>query len=208
MTSIIGVGPFGSIAGVLLHGFPISIIFLGLSGCALAPCLNTSKEVAVIPEMMPIAQPLGPARRIVQQIKAEWTDRQESLMAVLELDAQHIAMAGLSNDGLSLFSLSYDGQTMVSDKNPLLPELVKPEFILADLQLVYWPQVMLQKILPAGWRLEVTENKRLLIVNNKKQAEITYLSPNSDWPKAVELVNFQYHYRLYINTISYELIPQ
>jgi hypothetical protein len=210
MNNIIVVGPFGSIAAILLHavrGFPISIIFLGLSGCALAPCLITPKEVAVKPEMMPIAQPLGPARRIVQQIKAEWTDRQESLMAVLELDAQHIAMAGLSNDGLSLFSLSYDGQTLVSDKNPLLPDSVKPEFFLADLQLVYWPQVILQKILPDGWRLDVTENKRLLIVNNIKQAEITYLSPDSDWPKAVELVNFQYHYRLNIKTLSYELIP-
>jgi len=157
---------------------------------------------------MPIAQPLGPARRIVQQINAVWADRQESLLAVLELDARHIAMAGLSNDGLSLFNLTYDGRTVVSDKSPLLPESVAPEFIISDLQLVYWPIAELQKILPADWRVEQAGQKRILTVKNKKQVEVNYLSPDPVWPKAVELVNFRYNYRLNIKTISYELVPE
>ena len=82
------------------------MFLLWLSGCA----LMQPEQDAAKPELMPMAQPLGPARRIVQQINAVWADRQESLLAVLELDAQHIAMAGLSNDGLSLFNLTYDGK--------------------------------------------------------------------------------------------------
>ncbi|MGZ5615188.1 MAG: DUF3261 domain-containing protein, partial [Methylobacter sp.] len=120
----------------------------------------------------------------------------------------HIAMAGLSNDGLSLFNLSYDGHAIVSDKSPLLPESVNPEFIISDLQLVYWPLAELQKILPADWRLETAQNKRIVTVGNNKQVEINYLSPDPVWPKAVELVNFLYNYRLNIKTISYELIPE
>jgi hypothetical protein len=184
----------------------IIAIFLSiiLSGCTLTP----PQQVTDKPEPMPIAQPLGPARRIVQQINAAWADRQESMLAVLELDARHIAMAGLSNDGLSLFNLTYDGTTVVSDKSPLLPESVNPEFIISDLQLVYWPIAELQKKLPADWRLEAIENKRTLIVSNKKQVEVNYLSPDPVWPKAVELVNFRYNYRLNIKTISYDFIPE
>ncbi|MGZ5602385.1 MAG: DUF3261 domain-containing protein [Methylobacter sp.] len=167
-----------------------------------------SEPVTDKPELMPIARPLGPARRIVQQINAVWADRQKSLLAVLELDANHIAMAGLSNDGLSLFNLSYDGHAIVSDKSPLLPESVNPEFIISDLQLVFWPLAELQKILPADWRLEAAQNKRIVTVGNNKQVEINYLSPDPVWPKAVELVNFRYNYRLNIKTISYELIPE
>ncbi len=185
------------VSGIFLLG-PV------LSGCALIP----PEQVTAKPELMPIAQPLGPARRIVQQINAVWADRQESLLAVLELDAKHIAMAGLSNDGLSLFNLTYDGNTVVSDKSPLLPEQVNPEFIIADLQLVYWPIAELQKKLPAGWRLEAGQNKRILTVGNKKQVEVNYLTPDPVWPKAVELVNFQYNYRLNIKTLSYDLIPE
>ncbi|MGZ4955288.1 MAG: DUF3261 domain-containing protein, partial [Methylobacter sp.] len=181
-----------------------AMFLLGLSGCA----LMQSEPVTDKPELMPIARPLGPARRIVQQINAVWADRQESLLAVLELDAKHIAMAGLSNDGLSLFNLTYDGHTVVSDKSPLLPESVNPEFIISDLQLVYWPLVELQKILPADWRLEEVDKKRILTISNNKQVEINYLFHDPVWPKAVELVNFRYNYRLNIKTISYELIPE
>jgi hypothetical protein len=187
-------------------GTSVTGIFLGLvlSGCV----LMQPEPVTVKPVVMPIAPPLGPARRIVQQIDAVWADRQESLLAVLELDARHIAMAGLSNDGLSLFNLTYDGNAVVSEKSPLLPESVKPEFIIADLQLVYWPIAELQKILPAEWRLEEVGKKRLLTIRGKKQVEVNYLSPDPVWPKAVELVNFQYNYRLNIKTISYDLIPE
>lgn len=185
--------------------FLSGIFLLGLvSGCA----LMQPKQVAAKPELMPIAQPLGPARRIVQQINAVWADREESLLAVLELDAQHIAMAGLSDSGLSLFNLTYDGSTVVSDRSPLLPESVNPEFIITDLQLVYWPIAMLEKNLPAEWRLEAGQNKRFLYVGGKKQVEIHYLSADPVWPKVVELVNFRYHYRLQIKTISYDLIPE
>jgi len=71
---------------------PIKIL-IGIwlvSGCALV-----QPKPAAKPELMPLAQPLAPARRIVQQINAVWADREETLLAVLELDAQHIAMAGL-----------------------------------------------------------------------------------------------------------------
>lgn len=187
----------------------LSVVFLlWLSGCALLPREEPPEQGAGRPELMPIAQPLGPARRIVQQINAVWADRQESLLAVLELDAKHIAMVGLSNDGLSLFNLTYDGNTVVSDKSPLLPDSVAPEFIISDLQLVYWPIAELQKKLPAGWRLEGGQNKRILTVGDKKQVEVNYLTPDPVWPKAVELVNFQYNYRLDIKTISYDLIPE
>ena len=188
--------PIRILSGIFLFGL--------MSGCA----LMQPKQVAVKPELMPIAQPLGPARRIVQQINAVWADREESLLAVLELDVRHIAMAGLSHSGWSLFNLTYDGSTVVSDKSPLLPESVNPELIITDLQLVYWPIAMLKKNLPAEWRLEAGQNKRFLYVGGEKQVEITYLSPETDWPKVVELVNFRYHYRLQIKTISYDLIPE
>ncbi|MFU8789762.1 MAG: DUF3261 domain-containing protein [Methylobacter sp.] len=174
-----------------------------VSGCALMPPKPAAKA-----EWMPLAQPLAPARRIVQQINAVWADREETLLAVLELDAQHIAMAGLSPSGLSLFNLTYDGNTVVSDKSPLLPESVNPETIISDLQLTFWPLAELQKKLPAGWHLEQAGNKRLLTINAKKYVEIIYLSTETDWPKAVELVNLQYNYRLNIKTISYDLLPE
>lgn len=71
-------------------------------------------------------------------------------------------MAGLSVDGLSLFNLRYDGQLLVSEKSPLLPANLPPEWILMDLQLIYWPAEEIQKILPFGWHLDTSTDQRTL----------------------------------------------
>jgi hypothetical protein len=170
-----------------------------LSGCA----VFDKSEVTGQPVAIPLAPPVGPARRIVQQITAVWPGRQETLLCVLELDEQRIAMAGLSNDGLSLFNLTYDGKKLELYKSPLLPDTVAPEFIITDLQLAYWPVAMLQKILPAPWRLEADQNHRRLYYKNEKHVDVNYLSSDADWPKDVDLINHQYNYRLHIKTISY-----
>lgn len=158
---------------------------------------------------MPIAPPIGPGRRVVQQITANWSaSRQETLLCVLELDKQRIAMAGLTNDGLDLFSLSYDGKSLLLDKSPLLPDSVAPELMLADMQLVYWPLDLLQKILPAPWRLEVGEHYRRLFYKNRQAVDVNYLAPDPVWAKSVELINYRYSYRLLIKTVSYETVPE
>ena len=176
-----------------------------LSSCALLRQPDESKQAV----LMPMAPPVGPSRRVVQQITALWPDRKETLLCVLELDKQRIAMAGLTNDGVSLFNLTYDGKTLVLDKSPLLPDSVAPEFIISDLQLVYWPVSVLQKKLHAtSWRLEVDKSQRRLYYQGNKMAEVNYLVPDATWAKSVELINYRHNYRLQIKTISYEALSE
>ena len=176
-----------------------------LGSCAVLPQLDVVKQLV----LMPIAPPVGPSRRVVQQITAQWPDRKETMLCVLELDKQRIAMAGFTNDGLSLFNLTYDGKTIVADKSPLLPDSVVPEFIITDLQLVYWPVAVLQKNLHGSlWRLEVDTSQRRLYYQGNKAIEVNYLVPDAVWAKSVELVNHRYNYRLQIKTVSYEALPE
>ena len=149
----------------------------------------------------------GTARRVIQQITALWPGRKETMLCVLELDNQRIAMAGLTNDGVGLFNLTYDGKTVVSDKSPLLADSVVPEFIITDLQLAYWPVNVLQKSLQgSAWRLEADSNHRLLYYQGDKTIEVIYLLPDAVWVRSVELINYRKNYRLQINTISYEVL--
>jgi hypothetical protein len=190
-----------------LRGAATLLFFLYtlLTGCAVLTKPDVSKQ----PVLMPMAPPAGPSRRVVQQITALWPSRKETLLCVLELDKHRIAMAGLTNDGVGLFNLTYDGKTIVSDKNPLLPDSVAPEFIITDLQLVYWPVTMLQKSLHASsWRLEVDTSHRRLYYQGNKTVEVNYLLPDDIWAKSVELINYRYNYRLQIKTISYEALSE
>lgn len=155
-----------------------------------------------------LLSPQGPARQIQQQIVAEWQGQQQTLIVALELDQQHIAMAGLSGDGLSLFNLRYDGQSLTLDKSPLLPESLSPRQIVADLQLIYWPAEALRRQLSTAWRLDDLGLRRVLYRDNVKWAEVIYESPASEWPHQVQLNNEHYRYRLNITTLSYERLPE
>jgi hypothetical protein len=186
------------------RGLAYLVLLLCLNGCATLTPPNNPESV----EQIPVAAPIGPARRIVQQLTAVWPGRKEILLCVLELDKQHIAIAGLSADGISLFNLSYDGNKLVLDKSPLLPDSFSPEFIIKDLQLVYWPLAELQKILPRQWRLEADSHHRRLYLNNEKSVDVDYLQPDAVWTKTVDLTNHRYHYQLHIKTISYETVSE
>lgn len=175
-----------------------------LTGCNLIPVSKNNDQV----EFIPMARPIGPKRRIVQHLTAVWSGHQENLLCVLELNNQGIAIAGLSDEGISLFNLSYDGKKLVVDKSPLLTAGFIPELVVKDLQLAYWPAVEIQKILPLNWRLEANAHSRRLYFNNQLQADVDYSQPDISWPKSVNLTNHQYRYRLQINTISYETVPE
>lgn len=179
------------------RGLPAGLAAILTAACSAPP-----------PELTPptLAPPLGPARHILQLVTATWPGGSDSLLCALELNAERIAMAGTSKDGLSLFNLSYDGENLALDKNPLLPDAIDPRAIVADMQLIYWPVAQLQDRLPPGWHLQSGANRRKLFQGAEKVAEIVYLSNEDDWPRHAELSNLRYRYRLTIDTLSYELL--
>lgn len=187
---------------------PRRLAYFLLSVCLTNCTLLTTSPETKQAELMPTAPPISPARRIVQALTATWQGHQEKLLCVLELDNKHIAIAGLSQDGISLFNLHYDGKTLKLDKSPLLPEGFSPEMIIKDMQLVYWPLAEMQKILPRQWRLEADKQHRRLCDNKDCWVDVAYLQPDTLWPKTVELLNHRYHYKLLIKTISYEALSE
>ncbi len=180
----------------------IWVLLVCLQGCA------SLSPIESVESVIPMAAPIDPPRRVVQQITAIWRDKQESLLCVLELDKKHIAIAGLSNEGMSLFNLNYDGKTLSLDKSPLLPANFSPEYIIKDLQLVYWAVTDLQKLLPLHWRLEADNKHRRLYYDDELRAEVEYLQPDTVWAKSVTVTNHRYHYTLQIKTVSYETFSE
>ena len=182
----------------------ILLIIILLSSCSQLVHQETAQDRLALP----MAQPFGQSRRIVQQLTVTCGNQQQSLLVVLELDAQHIAMAGISNEGLSLFNLHYDGKTVVYEQSLLVPKAISPVAIITDLQLAYWPIAELQALLPAGWRITSNENKRFLYDSHEKRIAVDFLEPDRDWPKIIQLVNYRNNYLLQLKTLSYDLIPE
>jgi hypothetical protein len=181
------------------------LAYLGLSGCSWFNPVSNNIELS---ETMPLLAPIGPTRHIIQSINVSWGSRRDNFLCVLELDRQRIALAGLSPQGMSLFNLTYDGNEINMTHSPLMPDKIPPEMIVKDLQLAFWPVLTLQKQLSTPWRLTAIENQRHLFYLDQLFAEVTFLEQNPAWPKSVELINHRFHYKLLINTVSYEIISE
>ena len=97
--------------------------------------------------------------------------------------------------------MDYDGKTLLVDQNLLLPNLIKPELLMTDLQLALWPVAALQQCLSKPWRLEVNNIERDLYYGHVKQVEIHSTSAVSAWSESVDLINYSGDYQLHINTI-------
>jgi hypothetical protein len=179
-------------------------LFLTCAACN----LFQARQEPELSQQLPLSPPLGPPRRIVQEIAARWNDKQVTLLCVLELDKQHIAMAGLTKAGVTLFNLNYDGNKVSLRTSPLLPEHLPPEAFVKDLQLAFWPVTALQTSYHTPWRLSAENNRRRLFFNDDLISKVDYITPGEPWPVFTGLENRRYGYRLAIKTLSYETLPQ
>jgi hypothetical protein len=170
--------------------------------------LFQTRQEPHLSQTLSLSPPLGPPRRIVQEITAQWSDKQVTLICVIELDKRHLAMAGISKAGVSLFNLNYDGKKVILRTSPLMPEHLPPEAFVKDLQLAFWPVTVLQTSYTKPWRLSAENNRRRLFFNDDLISEVDYITPGELWPVFTGLENRRYGYRLAIKTLSYETLPQ
>lgn len=141
---------------------------------------------------------LGAAIVVQQQLRIERGGRVDELHGVLEIDAERLALVGLAL-GQRVLTLHFDGRTLQSWRHPLLPAELRDEDVLEDLQLTLWPVAAIAPVLPAGWRIEETGRRRVLLNGTTPVTVIDY-SAEPPWSGAIHLHNLRYGYRLTIQS--------
>jgi|LakMenEpi03Aug12_release.lakeMendotaPanAssembly.Ray.scaffolds.fasta_scaffold238412_2 hypothetical protein len=148
---------------------------------------------------------IGSPRHIEQVVTAKWQGVERRLICVLEIDDTHLSLAGLDETGFSLFSLHYDGNQLILNKDQLLNIDVDPTRILSDLQIIYWPVESLKKTLNGFSNIAVIDNGRIFYgYDNEVKFEVKYLKMDANWPIEVYFVNNSLGYSLHILTTKYE----
>ncbi|MCK8046548.1 DUF3261 domain-containing protein [Shewanella sp. 1CM18E] len=124
----------------------LTVLLLALlSGCSQTferqTCVTLAAEVNYC--LAPISQQvLGNGQQALsamQKASIQTENNQHELLSQLELSQQQLTLVGLAPLGQALFTLSYDGQSLISEQSKLLGEQFKAEYLLAIMQLIYWP---------------------------------------------------------------------
>jgi hypothetical protein len=163
-----------------------------LAACAAAPPPAARLGLRLAPSA------LGAQISLQQHLKVERGARTDDLDAVLEVDDALVQLAGLAL-GQRVLSIHYDGRELKAWRHPMLPQQVRAEDVLEDLQLTLWPAAAIAQALPAGWRIEDAGLRRTLYRNQVVVATIGY-SGMPRWSGTAVLENLRYQYRLTIES--------
>jgi hypothetical protein len=97
---------------------------------------------------------------ISQQVTFSRNGVSHQLITELQIDDNSMTLVGLAPLGQALFSIVYDGQSLISQQSSLLGDQFKAEYLMAIMQLVYWPSETVNNQLSAGvWQTQTCGTK-------------------------------------------------
>lgn len=78
-------------------------------------------------------------RVMTQRVTLAYQGRQHIFLAQIELTPQGLVLVAMSELGQTLFSLQYTHNELHAETAGFVPQMFEPKYLLADLQLIYWP---------------------------------------------------------------------
>ena len=171
----------------------LAAVAVGLLGCAGAAPQPARLGLRLAPAT------LGTSLSLQQHLMVERQGRIDELDAALEVDRERLDLVGLAL-GQRILALHYDGRSLQSWRHPLVPEQLRGEDVLEDLQLTLWPIEVIKSALPAGWSIEENDRRRTLRLLDQAVLVIEY-SGEPRWSGKIELTNLRYQYRLRIQSV-------
>jgi len=161
-----------------------------------ASCVTVPPPARLGLQLPPSA--LGEDITLQQHLTIERNGRTDQLDAALEVDANQLNLVGLAF-GQRVLTLHYDGKKMTTWRHFMLPEQVRAEDILEDMQLTLWPIAAIRTALPPGWRIEDQGMQRSLYLGDTLICAIQY-GAMPRWSGTVKLENFRYRYTITIQS--------
>lgn len=183
-----------------------SLLLLGV--LLLGACSWFSSPPMVKP-WLPMLAPADLERSLaaLQKVSGERDGQQYVMLFQLEIDARHLAMVGSTVGGNTLFSLEYRDGKVNTSVSPLVPAQIDPAWVLADLQLVFWPQAAIERALAgSAFSLASSPGLRELYYRRERLIRVEYSSVDP-WRGPVTLKNDKFDYEYRIETLRQELLP-
>lgn len=173
----------------------IFLILLLLAGCSLQDDLPLLK-------VPPTA--LGPEKSLQQRLTLTWGEKSHVLESVMDIRDTNIQIIALAM-GLRIYSLQYDGQTLVPGPG-LLPAGLSEARILNDQLVIYLPAAALQETLPSGWLMQESRQagetlQRFLFQEGELIMTIQY-DAGAPWNGRSLLTNHRRNYQLILDSVS------
>lgn len=138
------------------------LIALALACLLLAGCTASPPRATVeLPLLALSPAALGHELVVQQRLHFAFGSQQRELEALLEVDGREVRLA-VQALGQAGVRLRWDGQALEQQRASWLPQQVRGERVLSDLQFALWPIEAIRAALPARWTVEAEGGSRCL----------------------------------------------
>ncbi|MCL2917124.1 DUF3261 domain-containing protein [Shewanella litorisediminis] len=118
-----------------------------------------------------------------QKVSIDINGKRHELLSQLELDGHILSVVGLAPMGQPLFDVRFDGNTLSSEQSVLLGDNFHAEYLIALLQLIYWPENDLNAALSGGKVSEqACQQSRCRVLNSPEDGDLIYISYSHQEP--------------------------
>lgn len=122
-------------------------------------------------------KPTPESRSQTQKVSIEIDGKRHELLSELELSEQQLSVVGLAPLGQPLFDVRFDGNSLASEQSLLLGDNFRAEYLVALLQLIYWPEGQINAALAGGQLQEqACEQPRCRSLSSKDEGELVHIS--------------------------------
>jgi hypothetical protein len=162
--------------------------------------------VAVAPGLelaLPGPAELGRSVEAAQMVTARHGGDVFTFEGRLSASPAGLLLVGTDSMGRRALTIEWDGRTLTVERAAWLPDSVRPENVLADIMLLYWPEAALrQGLAGSGASLAAGHNGRSV---RKDGAEVITVSYDGDpWTGLAHLRNLAWDYDIEVRSAMVE----
>jgi hypothetical protein len=163
-----------------------------------AACPGSTTIAPGLELAVPTGRELGYSVEATQLIAAHFRGQVQVFQAYVSVSPKKITVIALDPFGGRALTVTATDDAIHTEESPIVPAVLRPANILADLAIVYWPAPALRRGL-AGTSASLydDEGERTISVDGREIVHVTYEGPHENsWTKVAHLHNVAYGYEL------------
>jgi hypothetical protein len=203
---------FARLGGLGFDRTRMRACFAVVLAAVLGGCASTQDRAATPARIGPDLQFVIPGLRelnrsvdVVQQITARYRDRTFVFEGRLSASPEQLRLVGLDALGRRALSIVWEGDRIGFDPAPWLPDTLKPDNILADIAIVYWPEEAVRRGLAGSEAVRTDQHERSISMRGNDIITVTYDNPNGEaWAGSATYRNIAFGYELNLRSVAVE----
>lgn len=195
--------------GQTMRGRPLIVMFLALAlaSCAHHASLSHGRIVQISPDLtltLPRPGDLSQSVEASQMVTARYGSQSFVFEGHISATPERFLMVGLDSLGRRAMTITWTESAITYESAPWLPAQLRPENVLADMVLLYWPELSVRSALaPSGGAMTVSPGRRTISRNDRPVVMIEYEAADdgSSWSGRLRYRNLAFNYELDVQSI-------